>query len=217
MVERFFRESGLIKLQKKSVIYHGYDASLVQHGVTTENKDGVWKIAVPGRLIRRKGHRFLVEAVKTLLDKYKITVHIYGQGSEEAELRRQVATLGMEEMVFFHGYVDNPVEALARMDMVVVPSLGEGFGLVFLDGFAAGRPVIGFDLPAANEIIRHGQNGLLARGASVEDLATKIEMLIKDEQLRKDVTENARRDLHERFSLDGMAEKYVSFYNEVGK
>lgn len=216
IVNSFFSRTGLLGNKRKVTIHHGYERQAHSFNNPGNKHDGGYHIALPGRLIYRKGHRFLIEAVRLLNDKgVSVNLHIYGTGEEQPVLETQVKKLQLQEKVTFHGYVDDLVSVLAGMDSVVIPSLWEGFGLVFLDAFAAHTPVVAFDLPAANEIIKHEYNGLLARPGSSADLAENIARVLKDDQLRNRIIANADIDLIQRFDMNIVADKYRDFYKEI--
>jgi glycosyltransferase involved in cell wall biosynthesis len=101
------------------------------------------------------------------------------------------------------------------MDIILVPSSGEAFGIVFLEAFAAGVSVVAFDIPAGNEIIKDGFSGLLATPGSVHSLAEKINELYKNKGLYMQIREQAFAGLKERFSLSRMVAGYQDFYEIV--
>ena len=104
---------------------------------------------------------------------------------------------------------------LKKMDIILIPSMGESFGMVFLEAFAAGVPVVAFDLPAGNEIVRDGGNGLLAKPENVNSLVEKIKLLCNDAALRKRIVNQATTDLLQQFSLTRMANQYQAFYQSI--
>jgi glycosyltransferase involved in cell wall biosynthesis len=214
IVSEFFNKTGLIKNKQQVVIYHGYEKpGLPAGGLFKKNNKGDFRLALPGRLIKRKGHRYAIEALEKLKGHYPgISLHIYGDGPDREVLQQIVAEKDLNQHIFFHGYVNDLVNRLKEMDIVLIPSLWEGFGLVFLDAFAAGVPVVAFDLPAANEIIRDGYNGLLAAPNSSGDLAENILKLYKNPELSEKIANHAFAELQTKFSIDSMTDNYMSFY-----
>lgn len=215
IIRDFFRKTRLLPSVPQEVVYHGYDLQLM----SAENeisKPFEGKIAIPGRLIFRKGHRFAIEAFRKVREEHPgITLHIYGEGSEREVLQQQVEKAGIEQAVFFHGYVHELGTQLKQMDIMLVPSLWEGFGLVFLDAFAAGIPVLAFDLPAGNEIVRNEYSGLLATPYSADSMAEQMRRLIEDAPLRQQLIANGRHELKIRFNMERMTEDYISFYHKI--
>ena len=108
-----------------------------------------------GRLIRSKGHRFLLNAIKILKDE-GVPVHlvILGEGGQRASLEEQAFKLGIADAISMPGFVMNPYAYLARADAVVMPSLHEGFGIAVTEALACGVPVISTDyVSGAREIL----------------------------------------------------------------
>lgn len=114
-----------------------------------------------GQLIRRKGVHVLVDALASL-GAMDWRLHIAGSGPEEPALRQQVAALGLESRVVFHGYKQTPALApiMAACDMLVMPSQSEVWGLVVNEALAAGLFVVaGQTAGAVPDLLRPGLNG----------------------------------------------------------
>jgi len=214
VISRFFHETSLIKAQPTVVIYHGYEKT--SDPGWRENKEGEFHIALPGRLIKRKGQLYAIESVAVLLKDHKeVTLHLFGEGPDRPELEAVIEEKQLSGRVLLHGYVHGLTDRLKEMDVIVIPSLWEGFGIVFLDAFAAGVPVVSFDLPASNEIIRDRSNGLLAVPYSAESLTAAISQLYDNPRLRQRLAEQAFKELNGRFSLEQMVTAYIDFYNVI--
>lgn len=212
-ITTFFIQSGLVKKEKIRTIYHGTNTgSLVLREPQPPRADFV----LMGRLVRFKGHRYALEAIVHLKEKYpQAQLHIYGRGPEEENLRNMAVGLNIGENVFFHGFVQNLPEKLSSHSIALMPSIGEPFGLVFFDAFKAGLPVVAFDLPAGNEIIEHGHNGLLAKPLDTTSLAGQMELLLKSEILYQQIRQNALETLKMRFTITKMADRYIAYYCEI--
>jgi glycosyltransferase involved in cell wall biosynthesis len=217
-MKNFYSRAGLFRNRLNTIIYHGYPAELNIIGKERDssNKIDSPSIGLPGRLIKLKGHRFAIEAIGKLISDYPgITLHIFGSGPEEEIIRNQVKQAGLDDHVIFYGYVNDLNVRLKTMDVIIVPSSGEAFGIVFLESFAAGVPVVAFDLPAGNEIITDGYNGLLAEPLDSGSLAMKIDKLCKEKELYFQIREQAFKSLREKFSMNRMVLQYNEFYKTV--
>jgi glycosyltransferase involved in cell wall biosynthesis len=217
-LRRFYQKAGL-PVKKNRIIYHGYTASVktpvVTEQVETRNHTSP-RIGLPGRLIRMKGHRFAIDAVKQLVQNYPgIQLHVFGVGPEEEAIRLHITETGMEKHVIFHGFVNNLDERLREMDVILIPSMGESFGMVFLESFAAGVPVVAFDLPAGNEIIKDGYSGYLAKPGSVDGLVEKLKLILENPEQKNKIVAQAYAELNQVFSLDRMTTDYLAFYQEM--
>jgi glycosyltransferase involved in cell wall biosynthesis len=217
-LKQFYILSELTKFQKGTVIYHGYPY-LIRDKFPTKKKitsEGTINIAIIGRLIHMKGHRFALESFRLILTDYPNSVlHILGSGPEEKNIILMCTDLGVKDKVRLYGYVENVNDYLASMDVLLVPSIGEAFGMVFLESFANKVPVVAFDLPAGNEIISDGQNGLLAEKYNSYDLYRKVVFLFGSMERYNLITTNAYADLMLKFSVESMAKMYKKLYISV--
>jgi glycosyltransferase involved in cell wall biosynthesis len=137
------------------------------------------RLAIVGRLIPIKGHEVLLRALAGARERLPdLTLEIAGEGPLEPELRATVARLGLDAAVTFLGRVAPVAPVLERAEIVVVPSFGEGFGMVALEAMERGRPVIASNAGGLPEIVGDGRAGLLvppgddaALAAAIVDLA----------------------------------------------
>ena len=214
IIEKFVTSAGLIPQKQRRVIYHGYTYTGLPAGPETD--PSIFRLAIPGRLIRRKGQWIAIEALRILQESaHSFELHLYGDGTDRAILQEQAANAGVAGRVRFHGYVSDVRQRLRQADIILLPSVWEGFGIVFLDAFSVQRPVIALDLPAANEIIQHERNGLLVKGADPAGLAKEILRLYDQPELRVSLAGEALQDLQTRFPMSLMVSNYYSFYQSV--
>jgi phosphatidylinositol alpha-1,6-mannosyltransferase len=147
-----------------------------------------------GRLQRRKGHDVAIQAIAALGSRCpNLRYVIAGDGDERQRLERLVAEHHVEDRVFFAGIVadcDLP-SFYAACDVFLLPNRVdegdiEGFGIVFLEAAASGRPTIGGDSGGVPEAVERDVTGLLVDGASVEAVADAIaELATSDERRRR--------------------------------
>lgn len=220
-MKEFYAESGVVRGKDVEVIYNGYDAKeLAMTDITSKHigKLDAPNIVLPGRLIKLKGHIYAMQMLALLKKSHPGAVlHFYGSGPFQNEIESEISRLQLNDSVRLHGYVHNVLDEIRKSDFAVLPSSYESFGMVFLDCFAAGVPVIAFDLPAGNEIVHNGENGLLVPAYDVNQLADKAASLCEDAGLRKSLSEKGRQSMLERFSIEKMAKAYAQFYKNVLK
>jgi len=151
-------------------------------------------IGTLARLIPSKGIRILLDAMPHLLHKYPEALLLVGGGGEEQEaLERQARALGIADRVVFVGPVQDPRDFYRRLDVFVLPSLDEAFGLVVLEAMAMGLPVIGTRVGGVPEVLTHGVNGWLVEPGDSAVLAAGLRTLWADPILRRRVAEEGRR------------------------
>ncbi|MEV6008838.1 stealth conserved region 3 domain-containing protein [Streptomyces sp. NPDC051976] len=127
-------------------------------------------------------------------------LRILGDGPQEVRLRHLVEGLGLHLRVELVGRSQTMEEEWAKAALCLLPSRNEAFPLVLLEVFAAGVPVVAYDIvtgPA--EIIRHGVDGLLVPSGDVASLAAAMSQLMGDDRQRRAMGEAAREGVYERF------------------
>ncbi len=155
--------------EKIVVIHNGVDLATFQVRIDVPRKkrelgipEDAVVIGAMSRLVPQKGHQYLIEAIPHVRMGHKeIVVLIAGEGGFRGELEERVRALGLEGAVRFLGRQDNVAELLNITDIVVIPSLAEGFSLTCLEAMVAGRPVIATKVGGVPELIEDGKNGLL--------------------------------------------------------
>jgi glycosyltransferase involved in cell wall biosynthesis len=115
-------------------------------------------------------------------------LRIVGGGPMLPVLRKQVESMGLEKSVVFTGELATDDEVrmeFFKADVFALPSLQEGFGLVFLEAMAAGLPVVAARAAATPEVVPDGEVAILFRPGDVGALADALIHLLKNEKLRK--------------------------------
>jgi glycosyltransferase involved in cell wall biosynthesis len=134
-----------------------------------------------GRLIPIKGHDVLLRAFARVLDRRPdARLAIAGHGQLEQELRSLSASLGLEGAVSFLGQVSPAQALIEEASVVVVPSRGEGFGMVALEAMERGRPVVATAVGGLGDLVRDGVTGLLVPAEDAEALAAAMLALADD-------------------------------------
>lgn len=153
-----------------------------------------------GRLAEKKGIKYLLQAVE-LLDKKDddFQIVIVGTGPLEGELRSWVKKRGLEDRIEFTGWAseDELNELYVCADFVIVPSIEtesgdtEGMPTVITEAFASGNPVIATDVGGISDVVEDRENGYLVTQKRPDELAKKIALLIREEDLRQDLSTGA--------------------------
>lgn len=160
--------------------------------VTHDTSDR-FDILFVGRLVERKGVRYLLDAVARLRPKHDIHVDIVGDGPLGPELEAHAARLGIRDQVRFHGFLGS--RALARRyaecDVFVLPAVHdskgdtEGLGVVLVEAMSHGRPVIASAAGGIPDVVRDGVSGQLVPPGDVETLARALARYIEDPELAR--------------------------------
>jgi len=166
-----------------------------------------------GRLQRRKGHDMAIRALPAIATAIPTLRYvIVGTGEEEARLRGLAAELGVAELVQFVGYVagERLPEYYQSCDVFIMPNREEtnqdveGFGMVFLEAGACGKPVIGGRSGGAGEAIVDGETGLLVDGESPRAIADAALSLLSDPERLLEMGRKGRARAVARFGWDSV-------------
>lgn len=175
------------------------------------------KIAMIGRFHPHKGQRILLEAL-VLLQKQGLAppTTLLGSGQDKEAIIDFIQRERLDHVVLLSEQ-NNTINVLRKADIVVVPSLTEGFGLVVLEGMAAGKAVIASRVGGIPDLITDGSNGLLFSPGDAVDLADRLRTLLADPTRAMELGERAYRFFDENpdFSVEGMVEKYIALYQSI--
>ena len=167
---------------------------------------------------RYKGLDTLIRAVPRLLPSIPdLQLVAVGEGDDRARLETLAQEEGVTERVrFLAGLTREELAACyARCDLFALPSAGEGFGLVFLEAMAAGKPVVGGAHGGTPEVIEEGVTGYLVPHGDVERLAWAVRTLLADEDLRRRMGERARARVQSSFLFDHFRSRLAEILEDV--
>lgn len=173
-------------------------------------------VGVVGRLTEQKGHTYLLEAfaevVQTLPSAHLLVI---GDGELSSNLEYQVTRLGLHDNVTFAGYRQDVSRIMVALDVMAMPSLWEGFGLVLLEAMAAAKPIVATRVSAIPEIVADGETGLLVPPKDPEGLARALLALLHDPARAQEMGRRGRRRLEERFTVARMVEQTQAVYENL--
>ncbi len=223
-VKEVLKRSGIPE-EKIRVISSGIDFSPFE-GVSSSDylrrefsfsKDD-YLVGIIAHLADHKGHIYLLQAAQILKEKApKIKVIVVGEGPLRMELNRQVKNSALEDIVFFLGFREDIPQILGSLDLFVLSSYLEGLGSSLLDAMASRLPVVATQAGGIPEVVVHGETGLLVPPRDPEALAKAILTLYKDRNLSSRLGEKGYQLVHQRFSVEAMAEKVISLYKELAE
>lgn len=149
-----------------------------------------FNILYVGQLAKHKGVHILIKSFKKL-NYTNIRLHIVGEGSYRAHLENEAKN---DERIIFYGYLPNKeISKFYKMcDVTVVPSIWhEPFGLVIIESFSHGTPVIGSRVGGIPELVQDGYNGFLTEKGNEEELRERLDYIIKNTPKLKELIKNA--------------------------
>ncbi|GLH76785.1 glycosyl transferase [Bradyrhizobium sp. SSBR45G] len=164
-------------------------------------------VGVFSRLARWKGQHVLIEALARLPSAHCIIVGdaLFGEQDYAAELRRQVAELGLGDRVHFLGHRSDVPLLMQAVDAMVHPSIDpEPFGRTLIEAMLAGVPVIATDAGAAPDILEHGRAGMLVPPGDARALAEALDAVLAEPDILKPQLDYASRRARTQYSLARM-------------
>ncbi len=169
-----------------------------------------------GRLSKEKNQMLLLKAVTALIEvDERIRVLLVGDGPEKNTLVDYCETAGISKKVIWTGLLDDVASIYQAMDVFVLSSLTEGVPLTLLEAMASQVPVVATNVGGIPEIINDNVDGLLVTSDDVEDLSTKIDDALKDQEKTEIRVNAAYVKVANQFSLAKMSERYRQGYQEL--
>ncbi len=174
-------------------------------------------ILFAGSLIKRKGVRYLVDALALLpphLPRYRAV--IVGDGPEEETLRQQVTILGLHDRVAFVGFQPQAAVSswMRKARVFVLPSLEEGQGVVLLEALASGTPIVASDVDGIREVVV-AEVGYRVPAADSVALALALEKILVDDAAWKRMSEQARQRAVDLYDWDKIGVQFVELYQRL--
>lgn len=167
-----------------------------------------------GRLHIQKSVDTLLRAAARLRARIPhLLVLLVGEGRERERLATLSLELGTDDLVRFCGSTPQPERYFGTADLFVLPSVFEGFGLVVLEAFRAGVPVVASRIEGPAELIEDGRNGLLFTPRDDEQLADQIARLYTDAALRRSIGKAGRASFETRFTIEYYAMQLGQLYS----
>ena len=204
------------KVQDKSVVIHNAIGNPLFKKID-ENKIMTEKtITSMGRLEYQKAHDVMIKSCAPVLKKhpeYKLV--IYGEGSLRPYLEDLINKLDMQNNVFLPGNTESALLEVAKSQVFLLTSRFEGMPNALMEAMACGVPSISTDCdmgPA--ELISDGENGYLVPVDDVDAITQKLELLIDDERLRKQISNNSRKIVEEH-SVQKIYREYLDYFLRI--
>jgi len=165
---------------------------------------------------RTKNFQLLVRVARSVVDHQSgVQFVIVGDGDQRHELEAMVAELGLRRSVILPGFRADIPRVLMALDIFVLTSRSEGFGLAVVEAMASGLPCVAFDVGALGELVADGQTGLLVKAGDAEAFGVALSRLIAEPELRSGMGQAARARTQALFSIELMVRRYNELYDRL--
>jgi phosphatidylinositol alpha-1,6-mannosyltransferase len=211
-----------VRSEKIHLIHPGVEATAFRIGdeaaqaIRQRHKLGQSPVLLTvGRLQRRKGQDMVIQALPRILKRFPdVKYVIVGTGEDQAVLHRLAADVGVQDKVIFVGQVVDGEQAAyyAACDVFIMPNrqIGpdvEGFGMVFLEASAAGKPIIAGCSGGTGEAIREGVTGIRVDGENVEAIAAAVIDLLENPDAARFMGEQGRQWVESAFTWESIVDR----------
>ena len=167
------------------------------------------------RFTAQKRNDVLLRAIGQLAqDPMDLRVRLVGEGPLEDEVRSLARERGIAQMIEFVPPMaqDALADEYRRADLVVLPAVDEGFGMVLIEAQMCGTAVLGARSGGIIDIIDHERTGLLFEPDDVNALTEGLKRLVRDPDLRQRVAKAGRESAERRFSSRAIVDRFLGWY-----
>ena len=192
-IERFL-EYGIGTRQQLKHIYNGIDIQYYEHAISSNlrkrDEFGLSKddfiCATVGRLVPVKGHTYLIKAIHKVVKVIPEARFLFvGDGEIKSKLSEEIRSLDLQENIFLLGSRNDIATILSCIDIFLLPSLNEGFGMALIEAMAEKKPVIATNVGGIPEVVIDGETGILVPPKDPEAFSSAIIKLYKNPELSR--------------------------------
>ena len=212
--ERYIKSS-----KKIHIIHWGVDLTFFKPKLETNNSETI-VLGFAKKLRNVAGPDVLLKALKYAQkkNKDKIKLIIAGDGPMENELKKEASANGLADQIEWLGWLDKPEkmkEFYNSIDLLVMPSRRESYGVVAVEAAASGLPVVASNFGGIPEIVVHGETGLLVSPENSDEFGEAILNFAKNPKLRFEMGRNARLRAEDKFNWDNSLSKMIELCNQI--
>jgi glycosyltransferase involved in cell wall biosynthesis len=216
--------SGNNEIKNHCTIYNCIDIERIKYLIKDADKDGLRMrydikggpiIGIVGRINYNKGQLVLIDAVSKIVKNYPdIQVLIVGHDEQRDEIIKRASQYDLANRIIFTGKLapQEVYQLYSIMNVLAIPSIFEGFGMIAIEAMAAGLPVIASRIGGLMEIVEDNITGLLVDPQNAEQLAIAIEKILENPEDAAKLGETGRQRAEEIFSFDTYSHNIIDLY-----
>ena len=230
-VKKFIINYHRINQEKITVIYNGIEAGkfIIPKDKIIEKRDelclqpDIHTLCIVGSLALRKGHIFLIKALPAVVNQFpNLRLLIAGddiplEKSTKKDIFQLLNTLQLTENVDFLGLRTDIPEILSIIDIFILPSIIEGFGLAIAEAMAAGKPVVASNVDGIKEVVEDGVTGILVPPQNTEALANAILYLLNNPRKAVAMGKAGRKRVKQLFTVEKMVSRWDELYQHLAQ
>jgi len=208
-------------------IHNGIDMEKFKDTMSKEEKrelkkllgirDDEFTVAILSAFRPEKGHEYAFRALKNLVNAgKKIKLLLIGNGKRKDYLQLLSRKLTISANIIWIGYQKDPRQYISICDILLIPSYAvETFSIAMLESLSMGKPVIATDIGGASEVIMDNINGFLVKPKDISSIIETLERLAVNENLRKELSDNARESVIGKFCVSKMVSKTETLLTRI--
>ena len=177
------------------------------------------EILFAGTLNSNKGYADLIQGFAKIAQKHPDWKVVFAGNGQVEQAKALAQSLGVENQCQFLGWVNGEQKdaAFRRASVLCLASYQEGFPMAVLDAWAYGVPVVSTPAGGLIDIIQEGKNGLLFEAGNIDQMAEKLDRIISDDTLRKDIGGESRMLAYTTFNINTINNQLGDLYEELSK
>lgn len=209
-----------LPLERVSLVPNGYDEEIVKQLRSKSERttcERTARLVFLGSLRRVKDPLNLIEAFHLISQRMdNVHLEIVGDGNLRSAVERKIDSYKLQDKVTLHGMLchKRALEILSSSDIYILTSLSEGLPTSLIEAMALGKAVVATNVGGVPEVVRNGENGLLAPPGLPERLAQSVEKLLGNEELAANLRKEAVESVKD-YSWRRVAETYQTIYQEI--
>lgn len=214
---RLLTEGGLANAEKMRVIPYGFDFDKEpSYGPVGKYRFAPKQIVSISRLVPVKQLHILISAMPILTGKFPdLKLVLVGDGSQRRSLEELARAKGVADKVIFEGFQNNVLDYIRDSDIFALPSAAEGFGRVILEAWWHRKPVVCFDVPAPNEIVTQGHDGILVPERDEAAFVRALDHLLTHPAEAERLGDAGRQTYDANYTLDVMVDRTLALYSDM--
>jgi glycosyltransferase involved in cell wall biosynthesis len=171
-------------------------------------------VGMLGRFTEQKSPQTFIEIAKIVTDSYpKCKFILIGDGELKNTLEKMISKLNLGEKLMLVGWVNDPEKYISIMDVGVLTSKWEGFGLVLAEMMASGKSVVASEVDGIPFVVRNSVDGFLCKPDDVKEFAGYVLRLLNEDDLYKTMSESAYNHAREKFDLKRVIRQHETIFD----
>ncbi|NNE56382.1 MAG: glycosyltransferase family 4 protein [Flavobacteriales bacterium] len=161
------------------------------------------------RLTPQKNFKDLILVAQELKNRGRnFEVWIAGEGAQLEQIRHWIKKYNVEDNVVMLGFISNVKAFMERIDILVFPSLWEGFGFTLVEAMACGKPIVAYNISSNPEIVVHGQTGVLIQPGDIASFTDAVDEFVSSPEQCQLFGEKGREHARSQFNLSTSVDRF---------